>query len=112
MIDPAFPGFGNDTTATVTVALTAAHGAVPGTVYVYVPVASVPGVNVPELAPPAGAVHVPPTSGVPPSAEKRSVEGLEMHKVTAPSDPAFGGTFCVIATVAWSLAQGAIAVTV
>ena len=49
------------------------------------------GSKVPEKAVPPGPVHVPPASGVPPNETNKAVGGLEMHKVSAPSDPGSGG---------------------
>jgi hypothetical protein len=111
VILPFVPATGAATTLTVTVALALVHGAVPATVYVYTPGCEVPGVNVPDVAPP-GPLQVPVASGVPPNRAKRENGAPLLHTVVDPLAPAFGAVTMETETTAVALAQGAVPGTV
>ncbi len=53
-----------------------------------------------------GPLHVPPVSGLPPKAVKRSLVGLLMHNVSEPSLPASGGACTATVTVLDTFTHG------
>lgn len=94
----------------VTVAVAFVHGDVPGTVYVYTPGTSVPGMKTGACGTVLKA-HVPAGEGLPPRC-CMSWNGASVgQKVAVPFVPAFAAWFTIMASVDMAFAHGGILCT-
>src|SRR5690606_20399930 len=100
------PALGACATFTVTVALSAAQGAVPVTLYLYTKLPAAEGMNTPLLLVPPGPVQLPPASGVPARLLKRFAAASVLHRAMVLLPPATGLRCCVTVTTAEALAHG------
>ena len=99
------PALGSGVVVTTTWLVAAGQGAVPDTVYVYVPGAMVPA-SKSWLTTGLGPFHMPPLVGVPPKASKRFDGAWPRHMVIAPLLPALGALCTVTNTVVLLLGHG------
>ena len=114
VITALVPALGGWFTETVTEAVALGQGAVPRTVYVYIPAVVVPGMNTPlnVVVLGAGPVHVPVGLGVLPNAVNRFTLAPPEQRAMEFDDPAFATAFSNTVTTATSAAHGVVPMTV
>src|SRR5690606_16580518 len=112
VIEALLPATGAMFTFTVVYAVSFAHGAVPETMYEYVPGGVVPGVKVPLTVALLAFFQIPLPSGFPPSTLINWKGPFVLHTVIVPSVPARGAITHVTCTVEEAEGHGAVPGTV